>query len=67
MRYPDIPIMKRTFELVRSKLNIGQKLIPVIMSNDNSILHFNGRRITKGQYNSGKGSAGMDAAGNIEH
>jgi hypothetical protein len=53
MRYPDIPFMKRTFDLIREKLKIENKLIPVIMSNDETILHFNGRRITKREYMEG--------------
>lgn len=61
MRYPDIPFMSRTFDLVRHKLKIEKKLIPVIMSNDNTILHFNGHRITKGQYK--KGGQGIDVFG----
>jgi hypothetical protein len=50
MRYPDVFMMKRTFDLVRNQLNIGHKLIPVIMSNDNCILHYNGRGVTKRDY-----------------
>jgi hypothetical protein len=50
MRYPDVFVMKRTFDLVRNQLNIGHKLIPVIMSNDNCILHYNGRGVTKKDY-----------------
>jgi hypothetical protein len=50
MRYPDIDFMKRTFDLVRNRLKIGDKLMPVIMYNPNTFLHFNGYRTTKAQY-----------------
>jgi len=61
MRFPDIPLMSRTFDLVRKTLKIDHTLIPVIMSNDNNILHFNGRRISRKEYE--KGGAGIDAFG----
>ncbi|SRR6266550_1276092 len=51
MRYPEIDMMKRTFDLIRNRLKIGDKLRPVIMSNPNTFLHFNGHRTTKSKYN----------------
>ena len=64
MRYPDIPFMKRGFDLIHDKLRIGAKLIPVIMSNDNTFLHFNNHGITKSEYNRiDKGSSVVDAFG----
>lgn len=49
MRYPEIDMMERTFDLIRERLKIGDKLRPVIMSNPNTFLHFNGHRTTKNQ------------------
>jgi hypothetical protein len=47
MRYPDIPIMARFFDLVRKRLKMGDKLLPVTMSHGRNVLHFNGVRVTK--------------------
>ncbi|PBK92484.1 hypothetical protein ARMGADRAFT_930202 [Armillaria gallica] len=44
MRYPDIPIMWRVFDLFRERLQIGDKLIPYIMNNDNQFLEYNSQR-----------------------
>ncbi|KIJ46262.1 hypothetical protein M422DRAFT_778531 [Sphaerobolus stellatus SS14] len=49
MRYPDIDFMKRTFKLVDG-LNLRNKLLEVIMGNDNAFVHFNGIRATRKQY-----------------
>lgn len=50
MRFPDIDFMKRTFDLVRNRLKISNKLIPVIMGNPNTFYHFNGIRAKRSDY-----------------
>ncbi|KAF8879929.1 L-amino acid oxidase [Infundibulicybe gibba] len=49
MRYPDVIFMKRTFDLV-GRLKTKPKMMPVIMSNPNTFLHFNGYRAKKSEY-----------------
>lgn len=44
MRFPDTPYMYRVFDLFRTRLNIGQKLIPYYLSDPNEILLYNGIR-----------------------
>ncbi len=44
MRYPDIPVMWRVFNLFRERLQIGDKLIPYIMNSDNQFLEYNSQR-----------------------
>lgn len=45
MRYPDIPIMWRVFNLFRERLKIGDKFIPYIMNSDNQFLEYNSQRV----------------------
>ncbi|PBK71612.1 FAD/NAD(P)-binding domain-containing protein [Armillaria solidipes] len=45
MRYPDIPIMWRVFDLFRERLQIEDKLIPYIMNNGNQFLEYNSQRV----------------------
>ncbi|THU94485.1 hypothetical protein K435DRAFT_668339 [Dendrothele bispora CBS 962.96] len=47
MRYPDIPIMWRVFDLFRNRLQIGNELIPYITSSPNQVLGYNAQRITQ--------------------
>jgi hypothetical protein len=61
MRYPDIDSMGRTFDLVRNRLKIDNKLTPVIMSNPNTLLHYNGYRAKKSEYQSSDQSGGTPA------
>ncbi|KDQ10963.1 hypothetical protein BOTBODRAFT_469085 [Botryobasidium botryosum FD-172 SS1] len=44
MRYPEIDIMYRVFDLFRVRLKIGDKLVPYKMSHDNQVLDFNSVR-----------------------
>jgi hypothetical protein len=60
MRYPDVPTMSRFFDLVgRLKLK-ETRMINVIMSNENNILHFNGIRATKKQLKEIKAAGNTD-------
>ncbi|SJL08495.1 uncharacterized protein ARMOST_11859 [Armillaria ostoyae] len=45
MRYPDIPIMWRVFDLFRERLQIEDKLIPYIMNNGNQFIEYNSQRV----------------------
>jgi hypothetical protein len=45
MRYPETPIMWRVFDLFRNRLDLGDKLVPYIMTSENQFLHYNGRRV----------------------
>ncbi|KAG8835722.1 hypothetical protein FRC17_001513 [Serendipita sp. 399] len=60
MRYPDMFSQRRTFDLVRNKLKIGDSLKPVIMSNENCFLHFNGIRSTRKGYEQDRLSGRFD-------
>ncbi|KAJ2916960.1 hypothetical protein MD484_g3434, partial [Candolleomyces efflorescens] len=45
MRYPDIPIMWRVFDLFRNRLEIGDKFVRYIMNSENQFLEYNSQRV----------------------
>ncbi|KAK7047644.1 hypothetical protein VNI00_006412 [Paramarasmius palmivorus] len=45
MRFPETPIMWRIFDLIRNRLNIGNKLLPYIMSSPKQFLCYNSIRV----------------------
>ncbi|KAK0433398.1 hypothetical protein EV421DRAFT_1718643 [Armillaria borealis] len=44
MRYPDIPVMWRVFDLFRERLQLGNRLIPYIMNSENQFIEYNSQR-----------------------
>ncbi|KAF5380292.1 hypothetical protein D9757_007910 [Collybiopsis confluens] len=51
MRFPNIFLMRRTFDLAQKKLGMGSdKFIKIIMRCDNAIKHFNGIGVKQGIY-----------------
>lgn len=44
MRYPDIPVMWRVFNLFRERLQIEDKFVPYIMNSENQFLEYNSQR-----------------------
>ncbi|KAE9402991.1 hypothetical protein BT96DRAFT_815577 [Gymnopus androsaceus JB14] len=71
MRFPDIFLMRRTFDLARKRLGMGaDKFIEVIMHSDQAIKHFNGISVLDGQYSktddNGKTSADTFKIGKSE-
>lgn len=51
MRFPDVYLMKRTFDLARKRLGMGaDKFIEVITHSEQTIKHFNGISVLDGQY-----------------
>lgn len=51
MRFPDIPIMERVFDLFRARLQIADKFVPYFMSDPagNQIQEFNSMRVFQNQ------------------
>jgi hypothetical protein len=47
MRFPDIDIMWRVFDLFRNRLEIEDKLIPYEMSSGNEFVEYNARRLQR--------------------
>ncbi|KDQ16658.1 hypothetical protein BOTBODRAFT_172778 [Botryobasidium botryosum FD-172 SS1] len=54
MRFPEIPLMDRVFDLMRVRLRLGDqnKLVPYEMHNDDEVLLFNTRRHSRRDFNS---------------
>ncbi|KAK0189844.1 hypothetical protein F5146DRAFT_1139336 [Armillaria mellea] len=52
MRFPDIPIMWRVFDLFRDHLQIEDKLVPYIMDSGNQFLEYNSKREQQKRVNS---------------
>jgi hypothetical protein len=45
MRYPEIPIMWRVFNLFKERLDLEEMLVPYVMNCENQFVCFNGHRI----------------------
>ena len=62
MRFPDIPIMERVFDLFRARLQIADKFVPYFMSDPagNQIREFNSVRVLQNQIDNDKGSIKQD-------
>ncbi|KAF5392271.1 hypothetical protein D9757_001577 [Collybiopsis confluens] len=51
MRFPDIFLMRRTFDLARNRLGMGEdKFIKIIMHSENAFRHFNGIGVKQSAY-----------------
>jgi len=64
MRFPDMPFMKRTFDLARNK-GLPVKLIPYISNSQNSLLFFNNVGI-KSQDSDSTGGDPFNVSGHVD-
>ncbi|EKM59015.1 uncharacterized protein PHACADRAFT_136177 [Phanerochaete carnosa HHB-10118-sp] len=49
MRYPNTTFMKRTFDLVRNRLNMPNAFIPYLRRNENTFLSYNNITVTRAE------------------
>ncbi len=62
MRLPNIPFMKRVFELI-TYIGLDSKLLQYVMSRGNNLNNFNGKTLTNDQVDAANKSGDMDPFG----
>jgi hypothetical protein len=59
MRLPDVPFMKRVFNLIKD-IGLESKTLQYVMSQDNNLNNFNGKTLTNGQVEAANKSGDLD-------